>query len=206
MEANASRRNTAAVADGRSGGLRQLIAGLIPSRQASGNGQAAANGHVAKDDPRSRLEKYLRGSEAILLNDLRLPNGGGKIDHLVVGRAGITVIDSRHYTSREARVGSKGLKVGWRNRTDLLQSVAEQAWAIREVLAGGRHTDVPVEAALAWRKVEGRRILNGRSTPNTPRILVSGTRRIAREASRPGPLTSRKVAALASYLEGELAS
>jgi hypothetical protein len=205
MEAKAS-RNTAAVTGGRSGGLRQLIVGLLPSKEASGNGKAAANGHLPKDDPRARLENYLRGSDAVLLNDLRLPNGGGKIDHLVVGRAGVTVIDSRHYSSREARVGSKGLKVGWRNRTDLLQSVAEQAWAVREVLVEGRHTDVPVEAALAWRKVEGRRILNSRCTRNTPRILISGTRRIAREASRPGPLTPRKVTALASYLEGVLAS
>ncbi len=163
----------------------------------------ARNDRVSPDDPSVRLDEYLRGSDAVALHDLRLPNGGGELSHLVVGPAGITVVDSRNYRSKRAKVGHGGLRVGRRNRSELVRDVLGKAASVQSVLADTPYSDVPVEAALAWREVEGLPILH---TFNTPRVLVCGTRKIAREAARPGPISTRKVDALASYLAGELAA
>jgi nuclease-like protein len=172
---------------------------LVPTRQANGNERAAV---LDRDDPAARLDEYLRDTATVALHDLRLPNGGGKLTHLVIGPAGITVIDSRNYRSRRAKVGRGGLRVGRRNRSDLVKNVLHQVDSVQSALAGTPYADVPVEAALAWREVEGLPILH---TFNAPRVVICGTRKIAREAARPGPLSSRKVDALASYLAGELA-
>jgi hypothetical protein len=174
-----------------------VIAGFVPAKPASGNGKVSA------DDPAARLDEYLRGSDAVALHHLRLPNGGGKLTHLVIGPAGITVIDSRNYSSRRAKVGHGGLRVGRRNRSDLVRNVLRQVDHVQEALADTPYSDVPVEAALAWREVEGLPILH---TFNAPRVMVCGTRKIAKEASRTGSLSPRRVDALASYLEGELAA
>jgi hypothetical protein len=172
-----------------------VIAGFVPAKRASGNGKVRA------DDPAARIDEYLRDSDAVALHGLRLPNGGGKLSHLVIGPSGITVIDSRNYRSKRAKVGHGGLRVGRRNRSDLVHDVLGQVDGVQEALADTPYGDVPVEAALAWREVEGLPILH---TFNAPRVMVCGTRKIAKEASRPGPLSLRKVDALASFLEGEL--
>src|SRR6266540_117712 len=192
MEAKAS-RNLGVIA-GRRAGLRERLSGFVPAKR--------AKGHVRADDPTTRLDEYLGGTGAVALHQLRLPNGGG-LTHLIVGPAGITVVDSRNYRSGRAKVGHGGLRVGRRNRGDLIQAVLGQVDSVRSVLADTPYTDVPVEAALAWREVEGLPILH---TFNTPRVVICGTRKIAREAARPGPLLPRKVDALASYLRGELAA
>ena len=107
---------------------------LVPTRHANGNGHAAV---LDPDDPAARLDEYLLGSRAFALHGLRLPDGGGKLSHLVIGPAGITVIDSRNYGSRRAKVGHRGLRVGRRNRTDLVKGgrahVLPQACARRRV-------------------------------------------------------------------------
>src|SRR5882672_4770881 len=67
-------------------------------------------------------------------------NGGGELTHLVVGPAGVTVVDSRNYTSGRAKVGHGGLRVGRRNRSDLIQDVLHQVDSVESVLA-----DTPYE-------------------------------------------------------------
>jgi hypothetical protein len=172
----------------------------VPTRHANGNGHAAV---LDPDDPAARLDEYLLGSRAFALHGLRLPNGGGELSHLVIGPAGITVIDSRNYGSRRAKVGHRGLRVGRRNRSDLVKQILGQVDSVRSVLADTPFADVPVEAALAWRQVEGLPILH---TFNAPRVVICGNRRIAHEAARPGPLSPHKVDVLGSYLRRVLAA
>jgi hypothetical protein len=200
MEAKASRNP--GVIGGRRTGLRERLSAFVPARRENGNGHAS-NGHVSPDDPTARLDEYLSDTDAVALHRLRLPNGGGELTHLVVGPAGVTVVDSRNYRSGRAKVGHGGLRVGRRNRSDLIKEVLGQVDSVESLLNDTPYEDVHVEAALAWREVEGLPILH---TFNAPRVLVCGTRKIAREAARPGPLTPRKVDALASYLRGELAA
>jgi hypothetical protein len=201
MEAKAS-RNPGAIL-GRPSGLRERLAALVPAKRENGNGRATINGEISPDDPTARLDGYLRDTDAVALHHLRLPNGGGELSHLVIGPAGVTVVDSRNYTSGRAKVGHGGLHVGRRNRSDLVRGVLHQVDSVESVLADTPYDDVRVEAALAWREVEGLPILH---TFNAPRVVICGTRKIAHEASRPGPLSSRKVDALASYLAGELST
>jgi hypothetical protein len=199
MEAKAS-RNPRAVSQRRSG-LRERLAGFVPRVESERNGHGS--GAVDGSDATTRLERYLSGSKAHVLHHCRVPGKRrGEINHLVVGPAGVTVVDSRHYNGKKARLEDGTLRVGKRNRTDLIKRVLDQVAAVRRLLADTPYSDVPVEAALAWKKVDGVPIIQ---YVDGPRLVVCGTRRIAGEASRPGPLDPRKVDALASFLAGELA-
>jgi hypothetical protein len=198
MEAKAS-RSPGALAR-RRGGLRGRLAAFVPRAETNGNGPS--NG-LNGGDATVRMERYLRGSKAVALHHCRLAGRRrGEISHLIVGPAGVTVVDSSHYNGRKARLEDGELHVGKRNRTDLIKRVLNQANSVRELLADTPYADVGVEAALAWKKVEGVPIIQ---YVGGPRLVVCGTRRIAGEASRPGPLPPRKVDALASYLAGQLA-
>jgi hypothetical protein len=175
------------------GGLRGRLAGLVNTRQGAGKAVSKRG-----DEPKRRLDHYLEDSRARVLHDCRLPGNRGEVSHLIVGPAGVTVVDSRHYSAGRARVGQGALRVGRRNRTDLVKSVIEQAAAVRELLADTPYSEVEVEGAIALREVEGLPTLH---SLNGPRIMICGTRRIAGEASRPGPLSKRRVTGLTGYLE-----
>jgi hypothetical protein len=196
MEAKAS-RSPGALARRRSGFLGRLAA-FVPRAEPDANGASNREG----DDATVRLERYLRGSKAVALHHCRLPGRRRReISHLIVGPAGVTVVDSSHYNGRKAKLEGGKLKVGKRNRTDLVKRVLNQANAVRELLADTPYADVAVEAALAWKRVEGVPIIQ---YVGGPRLVVCGTRRIAGEASRPGPLPDGTVDGLASYLAGQL--
>ena len=198
MEANS---NTPAVGDlveSTRPGLRRRLAWFRPV--------SAANGAVRTRDPAlgrtaRRLEDHLFATGARLLHERRLPGKAGKVSHLIVASSGITLVDSRKYTSGRARVGRGGLRVGRRNRSDLVHRVRAQVDELRALLADTPYADVPIEAAIAWRDVQGLPILY---TFNGPRVLICGTRKIAHEATRPGPFSLQRVDALADYLESEL--
>jgi hypothetical protein len=151
--------------------------------------------------PSSRLRGYLGGSGAIVLDDVPLAGRRVKVSHLIVGPAGVTVVDSRLYAvAREARFEQGQLRLGRRNRTALVDRVLAQADAVRDLLGDTPYADVRVEAAIALRKIEGEPIVraaNGRC------LVIWGTQFIAKTASRPGPLSSRRVDALAAFF-GEI--
>ncbi len=171
-------------------GLRERLAAFLPGMDEVGS------------DAGVRLERYLRGSDAIVLHRCRVPGKRGKISHVVVGPAGITVVDSRNYNGRRATVRGGQLRVGNRDRVDLIDGVLDNAARVQSLLADSPYAGVDVNAALAWGSVEGSRSIESVDG----RVTVWGTGRIAGEASRPGPLSSREVEALASYLAGELSA
>jgi Nuclease-related domain len=152
-------------------------------------------------DAGSRLEHYLSGTDAVVLHQRRLPGKLRKINHIVVGPAGITVVDSRHYRCQKARFSGGQLSVGGRDRTNLVDRVLDQAAALRELLDGTPYANVNVEAALALGNVRGEPVVK---TWDGQSLIVWGTGVIAEAASRPGPLSSDEVNGLASYLAGEL--
>jgi hypothetical protein len=179
--------------------LLQVQPGSFFPRVESKSGDGARQNGKATGDVGARLEHYLGGSQAVVLHQRDLPRKLRKIDHIVVGSAGITVVDSRHYRSPKARFTGRELRVGKRDRTDLIEGVLEQADTVRDLLAGTPYADVTIEAALALGSVRGHPLvttLDGRS------LIVWGTGFIAKEASRPGPLSGEDVQALASYLTG----
>ena len=200
MEAHS--RDAAAVEGGlldKRTGLRGRLAALLRSDEPRGVGGSAKSGRPS--DPARRLEHYLGKTKVAVLHHRRLPGNGSKISHLIVGPAGITVVDSRKYAGRRVQLTGGAIRIGLRERSDLVHGLVARVKAIRELLEGTPYAGVRVEAALARRKVEGTPILAN----SDARILVCGTRRIAGEASRPGPLSRSRVNGLAAYLDSQLA-
>lgn len=195
MEAHTSRTSAP--------GIRGRLAGLVSAGDARRREAAATKPRRRGSEPALRLDRYLADSRAKVLHNCRLPGARSEIGHLIVGPAAVTVVDSSHYADGRARVGRGTLKIGRRNRSDLIEELLDQARAVRELLADTPYSDVEVEAALALREVEGLPTLH---SFNAPRIMICGTRKIAAEASRWGALSSRRVNALASFLERTLSS
>jgi hypothetical protein len=174
--------------------------GKAASRRAASRGtpaRAKTNG----SDAGTRLEGYLQGSQATILHHLQLPENEGEIDHLVVGPAGITIVDGRYYKRGKAKFEKGQLRIGRHNRTAVVKEVLDQAAAVREMLAKTRYSDVRVEAAIAVGQAGGVPTIG---TQDGRRVIVWGTGLIAREASRPGPLSRRRVSNLATRLAAEL--
>jgi hypothetical protein len=180
-------------------GLLGRLAGLLSSEETDADDPRPR--WLSAGDPAARLERYLRRSKVVVLHHRRVPGEGAAISHLIVGPAGVTVVDSHRYAGPRVKLENGRLKIGLRDRSDLIDGVLAQVQSVREILADTPYAEVPVEAALARRKVEGVPVIRKR---NSPRLVVCGTRRIAGEASRPGPLTTRRVNALAAYLERAL--
>ena len=172
-------------------GLRERVGELLPNTDEIGG------------DADVRLERYLRDSDAVVLHRCRVPGERGKISHIIVGPAGVTVVDSRYYTGPRATVRSGHLLVGSRDRPDLIEGVLDHAARVRDLLADTPYAHVDVNAAIARGRVEGSSSIQ---LVDGPRITVWGTGRIASEASRPGSLSSGEVEALALYLADQLSA
>jgi Nuclease-related domain len=178
--------------------LRRRFAGLsLPTRR---NGDAGSNGRPS-DEIATRFDGYLRDSGAVVLHHRNLPGKGGEISHLVVGPSGVTVIDSHGYDTSRVKFDGGTLRGSSRKRAKLLNPVLSQVSAVRELLADTPYANVPIEAAIAQRKVTGARVLQGL---NAPRIIICGARTIASEAAREGPLPVDRVRTLAAYLDDVL--
>ena len=198
MEANSQTTGVGDLVESARPGLRRRLAALLPAGSVNRAGRARKR---TLDHTALKLEEQLFATEAVVLHHRQLPGEAGAISHLIIAPSGITLVDARNYTSGRARVGHGGIRVGRRNRSELIHGVIVQAEALHEMLADTPYAEVPVEAALAWRDVEGLPILH---SFGAPRVLVCGTRKIAREAARPGPLSRRRVNALAAYLGDQL--
>ncbi len=197
MEANTT--HTPSVSRGRlSGrtGLRGRLATLVAPRR---NGAGSSNRKA--DQVTVRLDRSLRDSAAVVLHHRRLPGSSSEISHLVVGPAGVTVVDSRRYRVSGVKLDARGARRAARARSDLAKHVLEQAQGIRELLGDTQYAAVPIDAAVARSKVQGPRVLQ---SLNGPRVIVSGVRTIATEASRDGDLDARRVKSLAQFLGAAL--
>jgi hypothetical protein len=176
---------------------RHRMAGLVLPKQ---NGVARANGKV-KDEPTARIDRYLDESKAVVLHHRQVPADGSKISHLIVGPCGVTVVDSSGYARSSSKLERDILGSSAKRRSALVKPVLARVDSVRELLADTPYANVPIEAALARRKVVGARVLQGL---NTPRVIVCGARTIVGEASRKGPVSPRRVKSLAAYLDEAL--
>jgi hypothetical protein len=143
-----------------------------------------------------RLSNHLRRKGVAVLNDRRIPGTRANIDHLVVGPAGVTVIDTKNYTG-EVRVRRGKLWVKGRNRTKLVDGVLWQVELVREVLERHGLVDAPVTACLAWSNVDALPLLRSLELNG---VLIDGTRKVARHAARSGALTVAQVDQTAALL------
>lgn len=98
----------------------------------------------------------LRGSGAVVLHDRRIPGSRANIDHVVVARSGVWVIDTKRYRGQVARRDVGGwfttdvrLMVGRRDCTALVAAMGRQVKAARHALGASRAA-VPVHPVLCF--------------------------------------------------------
>ncbi|MHB1539133.1 MAG: nuclease-related domain-containing protein [Solirubrobacteraceae bacterium] len=155
-----------------------------------------------------RLAK-LAGHDVLLLHDRRMPHSRrANIDHVAVGRGGVTVIDAKalHGQVRIESVGGvfsprrRRLLVAGRDETRLIEGVRAQRAAVVELLAAGGDELVDVRSALCFVVSDGlpwRQLQMGET-------LISGPKRIAALARREGTLSREEVERLHRRLAGAL--
>lgn len=150
------------------------------------------------------FEKELPES-AIALHDRRIPGSRANIDHIVVARSGVWVIDAKLYSGKVERrtVGSiwrSEIKVfvGGRDRTKLVYGMASQVEATRAAIAPDPlASDVAVTptvcfVASEWGLFAKPFELNG--------VIVTWPQKLAERIAVPGPLTATAVARLANRI------
>jgi hypothetical protein len=155
--------------------------------QQGGNGEARAG---------TRLTKHLEGRGVRLLHDRRTTgHGSANIDHIAVGLGGVTVIDTKalHGQVKVDRIGGlfaprrSRLLVGGRERTNLVDGVERQIGYVRAALTDAGHEDVEIRGALCFIDVEGLPLVRQLHVRD---VTIDGPRRVARLASRPGPVNA----------------
>lgn len=153
------------------------------------------------------LAKALERVEGIrILNDRRVPGSRGNIDHLVVGPAGVFVVDAKLYagTVRVRDVGGlfkrdERLFVGRRDCSRLAENMAWQVAAVSRALGSESAPQVlpPITPVLCF--VRGEWPLLRR--PNSFRgVRLEGTRSIAKLVTGPPILDGTEIDRLARAL------
>lgn len=128
------------------GGVAVLLAPERPSTESWKRGAAGER----------RLGTLLDtlGAQGIsVLHDRRIPRSRANIDHIVVTRGGVVVVDAKHYKGRpdvERRGGllrprTDHLMVGRRDCSELLDGIARQVECVRQITG-----DVPVVGSLCF--------------------------------------------------------
>jgi hypothetical protein len=156
-----------------------------------------------------RVAEYAREAGALALERRLMPQGRGAIDALLVGPAGITVVETL-LLDRSPRIARMAggfaepagdrLVAGGRDHTGAVRAVERRALAVtRALTADGRADRVPaVRGALCL--PEGLALV-AFTELRLHDVLIDGPQTIAFLSARPGPLTPAQVRALATRLE-----
>lgn len=155
-----------------------------------------------------RVAEVLRDVPGIeVLHDRRWPGSrGANIDHVVVGPAGVFVIDAKKYQGKIELVDRGSwlrsdwrLHVAGRNRTELVDSVSAQAEAVRGVL--NPFATVPVSSVLCFIGADWG-VLGPRKVKQLRGVTLLWPLKLPEWVSAPGGVD---VAAVAAHLRSVLA-
>ena len=102
------------------------------------------------------------GHDFIVLHDRGIPRSRANIDHIVVARGGVYVIDSKRYKDKKVELRKVGplfsrqsrLYVGGRDQTKLVEALNKQLTIVREALASAGFRHVPVRGFLCFAEAE----------------------------------------------------
>lgn len=130
------------------GRFGNIAVALTPERASTRAWSTGAAGEVRVGGILDRL-----GSDVRVLHDRRIRGTRANIDHLVVTRSAVWVIDAKKYSGRPERLVEGGLfsprreklLVGRRDRTKLVEGVQWQIERVSEALPG-----IPVRGALCF--------------------------------------------------------
>jgi Nuclease-related domain len=150
-----------------------------------------------------RVGRYLErvvGASGHVLHDRSVPRRRINLDHVVVVRSGVWVVDTKHYHGRLGRRHGGGwftprpvLSVGGRDQNRLLRAARAQRAVMEEALGG----TAPVHAALCFTGVE----LTFFDRPfGCEGVLVTWPKALGKTLAAPGPLVPGDRAALAARL------
>lgn len=173
------------------GGLGAFLARVTDEPSSTKVWKQGGEGEVRTS---KRLERHLAGTGVRLLHDRRIPgHGNANIDHLAIGPAGVTVIDTKTHGG-EVRLDRVGglfaprrtvLLINGRDRTSLVHGVERQVGFVRSALSHSGHTDVEIRGALCFPNVDGLPLVRQLVVRDVP---IDGPKPIAKSAGRPGPL------------------
>ena len=161
-----------------------------------------------------RVAELAGAAGAIALEARLMPQGRGCIDVLLVGPAGVTVVDAvlLNHAPRLARMpggfaepAGDRLLAGSRDHTGAVRAVERQVLAVSRALSGhGRaHALPPVRGALC---VPEGLSLSAFTELRLHDVLIDGPQTVAFVASRPGPLGHERVLRLAARLQSAFPS
>lgn len=164
---------------GKLGGVAVALSDEKPSTR------AWATGAIGEERLGARLDSLASESIAVL-HDRRVPGTMANIDHIVITRSGIWVIDAKRYKGRPdlkieggiLRPRVERLLVGRRDCTDLVDGVLKQVQVVRQVVG-----DLPVTGALCF--IEADWPLVGAAF-TTRGVHVLSPRRLARHLTKAG--------------------
>ena len=134
--------------------LGGVIVRVVPEPQAT---RAWAKGSVGE----RKLAEALAGlPDVIVLHDRKVPGTRGNIDHLVIARAGLFVVDAKHYDGK-LRIRDKGglfrtdnhLYVAGRDCSHLADNMGWQVKAVETLLASVEVT-LPITPVLCFIDVD----------------------------------------------------
>lgn len=185
--------------------LGGLILALTDDPQSTRAWQSGATGE------RKLAEKLASlGDSVIALHDRHVPKSRANIDHIVIGPAGVYVIDAKRYTNAKITVRRSGgflnpartqLMVAGRDKTKLIEAMDWQITAVRTALRdSAEFADVPITAALCFIDAT----FPPFGTININDVHVRGLGGMAKLISAAGPLEAPARTQLARHLAARL--
>ncbi len=150
------------------------------------------------------------GDSVIALHDRRVPKSRANIDHIVIGPAGVHVIDAKRYRNAKIAVRRTGgfispvrtqLMVSGRDKTKLVDAMDWQVAAVRTALGDSAElAEVPITAVLCF--IDAEFPLFG--TIELNEVHVRGPGGTAKLVSAAGPLDPPSRERLARHLAARL--
>lgn len=134
---------------------------------------------------------------AVVLHDVTPRGKKWNLDHVVVGPAGITIVDAKAWTG-ELRLKPAMIRQSGRRRQQALDLVGKQVHAVCSVLAANGRDDVPVSGVIGF--VNDNEGLSPSALTDVAGVLVGCMDPCVRYAMRDGSLDLEAVGALARLL------
>jgi hypothetical protein len=164
------------------------------------------NGADSEREIAASLERHTADKQILWLHDRVRPDGDGtNIDHIAIGRGGVTVIDSRNLKGNVSlqtggMFGPRMDQMAFNNRDQnkLVTAVERQIDAVRALLTATGFGHADVRGALCMNHADGLPIF---SALRVRGVLIDGTRSVAALASRSGELNSEMIAVLHAQLK-----
>lgn len=152
------------------------------------------------------LDDATSGTPAVVLTAKDFDFHEPGFDNIVVGRAGVTIVSSRAYSSSAmievfASWTPANLLVNGRNMHELIALAGDQSAALEALVAeAGFKFDVPVSAALCFESVTG---IDRTPVRDIHGVRIDTTENVAKYAVRRGPVFEGEVDQVVAYLRGD---